>query len=78
MERAKHPGWGRWILRQITGNFVTSGDRRAASPAAAPPENYKWIAPITNAPRSLNPVAAVALSIVVAVAAGLLIALGII
>jgi hypothetical protein len=38
----------------------------------------KWIVPISNAPRPINPVAAVALSIGVAFAVGLLIAFGII
>jgi len=37
-----------------------------------------WIVPISNAPRPINPVAAVALSIGAAFAVGLLIAFGII
>jgi hypothetical protein len=52
--------------------------RRFFSAVHSALQSGKWIVPISNAPRPLNPVAAVALSIVAAFAVGLLIAFGII
>jgi hypothetical protein len=50
----------------------------AAVLSALPFREAKKIVPIRNAPRPVNPVAAVALSILVAFAAGLVIAIGMI
>jgi hypothetical protein len=52
--------------------------RRPLVHSAAPFQLGKWIVPISNAPRPINPVAAVALSIGAAFVVGLLIAFGII
>src|SRR6267154_291300 len=62
----------------LLGNRSALSRRRPLAHSAAPIQLGKWIVPISNAPRPINPVAAVVQSIGAAFAVGLLIAFGII
>jgi hypothetical protein len=57
---------------------LVRGESRKKPPSIVQLQLGKWIVPISNAPLPIKPVAAVALSIGVAFAVGLLIAFGII